>query len=164
MNRRTALILSGIAVSLCLPWIMPNSYYIQVLVLAVIYIIAAMGINFIYGFTGYISFAQAAFFLGIGAYTTAILTVDYGWPPILTWIAVIVISAVFGVILGIPSLRLKGHYLAMATIGFTVVLQMILMNWNAVTHGAVGINGIPGIQIGSWKADQPFPSIISPWR
>ncbi len=62
MNRRTALILSGIAVSLCLPWIMPNSYYIQVLVLAVIYIIAAMGINFIYGFTGYISFAQAAFF------------------------------------------------------------------------------------------------------
>lgn len=154
MARRTSLLILGTAVSIGLPWFMPNNYYVQVLVLAIIYIIAAMGLNFIYGFTGYISFAQAAF-LGIGAYTTAILTVDYGWPPLLSWIAVIVVSAVFGILLGIPSLRLKGHYLAMATIGFTIVLQMILMNWNAVTHGAVGVNGIPSIQIGAWKADQP---------
>jgi branched-chain amino acid transport system permease protein len=154
MGRRTILLLLGIAVALALPWLMPDSYYVQVLVLAVIYIVAVMGINFIYGFTGYISFAQAAF-MGIGAYTTALLTVDYGWPPLLSWLAVIVISAVFGVILGIPSLRLKGHYLAMATIGFTIVLQMIFMNWSAVTHGAVGVNGIPVFQIGPWTADEP---------
>jgi branched-chain amino acid transport system permease protein len=155
MRLRIALSILGIVLFICLPWFMPNNYYIQVLILAIIYTIAAMGLNFIYGFTGYISFAQAAF-LGIGAYTTALLTVDFGWPPLLSWIAVIVVSAVFGVLLGIPSLRLKGHYLAMATIGFTIVLQMILMNWSAVTHGAVGVNGIPSIQIGSWKADQPI--------
>jgi branched-chain amino acid transport system permease protein len=155
MGRQAVLFLLGAAVALGLPWLMPDSYYVQVLVLAVIYIVAVMGINFIYGFTGYISFAQAAF-LGIGAYTAALLTADYGWPPLLSWLAVMVISAVFGAMLGIPTLRLKGHYLAMATIGFTIVMQMILMNWSAVTHGAVGVKGIPGFQIGSWTADQPM--------
>ncbi|WCK53225.1 branched-chain amino acid ABC transporter permease [Aneurinibacillus sp. Ricciae_BoGa-3] len=136
------------------PLLMPNNYYIQLLVYGVIFTVAAIGINFIYGFTGYISFAQAAF-LGIGAYTAALLSVDYGWPPFLTWIAVIVISAIFGVLLGVPALKLKGHYLAMATIGFTFVLQALLQN-TKFTHGAQGVNGIPPLAIGSFKADSPL--------
>jgi branched-chain amino acid transport system permease protein len=136
------------------PLLMPNNYYIQLLVYGVIFTVAAIGINFIYGFTGYISFAQAAF-LGIGAYTSALLSVDYAWSPMLTWVAVIVISAIFGVLLGVPSLKLKGHYLAMATIGFTFVLQALLQN-TKFTHGAQGINGIPAIAIGPFKADTPL--------
>ncbi|MCL6593105.1 MAG: branched-chain amino acid ABC transporter permease, partial [Alicyclobacillus sp.] len=152
--RRLLAWLVAVAVLVAAPLAMPNDYYVQVLVTAVLYTIAAMGVNFIYGFTGYISFAQAAFF-GIGSYTAALLSVDHHWPALLTWIPVVLVSALFGVLLGIPSLRLKGHYLALATIGFTFVLQMLLLNWTAFTHGAQGINNIPPVQLAGWRADGP---------
>jgi branched-chain amino acid transport system permease protein len=115
--------------------------------LCLIYIIVAIGLNFIYGYTGYISFAQAGFF-GIGAYTSALLTVDC---HVSFWITLPVsglVAAAFGIMLGIPALKLSGHYLAMCTIGFGIIVQMLLQNWTAFTHGAQGIGGIPGISFG----------------
>lgn len=140
---RALLVLMALAV----PALMPNNYYIGLANLSLIYIIVAIGLNFIYGYTGYISFAQAGFF-GIGAYTSALLAVDH---HVGFWVGLPVaglVAAVFGILLGIPALKLTGHYLGMATIGFGIIVQMVLQNWTSFTHGATGIGNIPGISFG----------------
>lgn len=140
--------------ALAVPALMPNNYYINLANLSLIYVIVAIGLNFIYGYTGYISFAQAAFF-GIGAYTSALLAVDF---HVTFWVALPVaglVAALFGVLLGIPALKLSGHYLAMATIGFGIIVQMILQNWTPVTHGASGIGGIPHVSFGAMVLTNP---------
>ncbi|MDI6812020.1 MAG: branched-chain amino acid ABC transporter permease [Desulfitobacteriaceae bacterium] len=137
------------AVILSIPGVMPNNYYRGLANLSLIYVIVALGLNFIYGYTGYISFAQAAFF-GIGAYTTALLGVDH---HISFWLALPlsgIMASLFGVLIGIPSLKLTGHYLAMATIGFGIIVQMLMQNWTSFTHGATGIGNIPGISLGGF--------------
>lgn len=139
-----------LAIVLTVPSILPNNYYRGIANLSLIYVIVALGLNFIYGYTGYISFAQAAFF-GVGAYTTALLGVDY---HLSFWMALPMsglMAAIFGIIIGIPTLKLAGHYLAMATIGFGIIVQMVMQNWTAFTHGASGVKNIPGASIGSFE-------------
>ena len=151
MNKTLLRLLSRIVlvvVALTIPMLMPNNYYLGLANLSLIYIIVAIGLNFIYGYTGYISFAQAGFF-GIGAYTSALLAVDCHLSFWLTFPLSGLVAALFGVMLGIPALKLSGHYLAMCTIGFGIIVQMILQNWTPVTHGAQGIGGIPGVSFGS---------------
>ncbi len=139
---------------LAIPVLMPNNYYMGLANLSLIYIIVAIGLNFIYGYTGYISFAQAGFF-GIGAYTSALLAVDGHMSFWVTLPLSGLIAAVVGIMLGIPALKLSGHYLAMCTIGFGIIVQMILQNWTAFTHGAQGIGGIPGISLGPLTIANP---------
>ncbi len=139
---------------LAIPVLMPNNYYMGLANLSLIYIIVAIGLNFIYGYTGYISFAQAGFF-GIGAYTSALLAVDGHMSFWVTLPLSGLFAAVVGIMLGIPALKLSGHYLAMCTIGFGIIVQMILQNWTAFTHGAQGIGGIPGISLGPLTIANP---------
>lgn len=152
MNTKTLRYLVGIvlaAVVLAMPSILPNNYYRGLANLSLIYVIVALGLNYIYGYTGYISFAQAAFF-GIGAYATALLGVDL---HVSFWVALPlsgILAAAFGVVIGIPTLKLSGHYLAMATIGFGIIVQMVMQNWTSFTHGASGVGNIPGISLGSF--------------
>jgi len=108
-----------------------------------IYAISALGLNLIVGYTGLLSLCQAAF-LAIGAYSTAVLmtTLNMGF-----WEAMIIsglISALCGMLIGFPTLRLKGDYLAIATLGFGEIVKNIIVNWDSVTKGPMGINGIPG--------------------
>lgn len=108
-----------------------------------IYAISALGLNLIVGYTGLLSLCQAAF-LGIGAYSTAVLmtALNFGF-----WEAMLVsgiIAALCGMLIGIPTLRLKGDYLAIATLGFGEIVRNIIVNWDSVTKGPMGINGIPG--------------------
>ncbi|MDR3589776.1 MAG: branched-chain amino acid ABC transporter permease [Negativicutes bacterium] len=150
MNKKLPRAIMGVLLALVIlavPKLMPDNYYVGLANLTLIYIIVAIGLNFIYGYTGYISFAQAGFF-GIGAYTAALLAVDF---HINFWVGLPVsglVASIFGIMLGLPALKLSGHYLAMATIGFGIIVQMVLQNWTSVTHGASGIGGIPGISIG----------------
>ena len=133
-----------------LPYLLSNSYYRGVVNLSLIYAIVALGLNFIYGYTGYISFAQAGFF-GVGAYTSALLTVDghLGFWSALPVAGVT--AALCGMAIGIPALKLSSHYLAMATIGFGIIIQMVMQNWERVTHGASGVHDIPTISIGRYQ-------------
>ena len=150
MNRKVLRLFPKIFLAvlvLSIPVLMPNNYYMGLANLALIYIIVAIGLNFIYGYTGYISFAQAGFF-GIGAYTSALLAVDGHMSFWVTLPLSGLVAAVVGIMLGIPALKLSGHYLAMCTIGFGIIVQMILQNWTAFTHGAQGIGNIPGISLG----------------
>ena len=108
-----------------------------------IYAISALGLNLIVGYTGLLSLCQAAF-LGIGAYSTAVLmtALNFGF-----WEAMFIsgaIAALCGMLIGIPTLRLKGDYLAIATLGFGEIVRNIIVNWDSVTKGPMGINGIPG--------------------
>lgn len=108
-----------------------------------IYAISALGLNLIVGYTGLLSLCQAAF-LGIGAYSAAILmtALNMGF-----WEAMLlsgIITALCGMLIGIPTLRLKGDYLAIATLGFGEIVKNIIVNWDSVTKGPMGINGIPG--------------------
>lgn len=116
------------------------------LILAVVYGLNVLGMHVIFGLTGILSLAQAAFW-GIGAYTAAILTVDHGAPFLVGFAAAVVVAALAGVALGAPTLRLKTHYLVLATIAFAEVMRQVLTNWASLTRGPQGMPGIPPAQI-----------------
>ena len=96
---------------------------------------------------GMLSIGNAAF-MGMGAYTAALLTMNLGWPFPASLAAGMAVPAVLAFIIGKPTLRLSGIYLAMATLGFGEVVRIVLLNWESLTGGALGLNGIP--QLTQW--------------
>ena len=94
--------------------------------------------------SGQLSFGSAGF-MGIGAYTSALLTINFDLPIIVGVLAGALVAGVGGIIIGIPSLRLSGVFLAIATLGFGEVMRVFFVNWESVTKGSVGLSGIPHI-------------------
>ncbi len=126
----------------CVPVIFGgNAYYMYVATLIGIYIITSMGLNFTLGYTGQISLGHAAF-MGLGAYTVALMTLNgYSF-----WLALplgVLITFVAGLALGLPSLRVKHHYLALVTLGFGTVIYLLFSNEYEITGGFSGLPGIP---------------------
>jgi len=122
------------------------SHYVDIMVFAGIFSIVSLGLCLLMGYAGQISLAQAAFF-GIGAYASGIMTGRFGWNP---WAAMPVgIFAASGVawLVGVPALRLKGHYLAMATLGFGVIVTIVFSEELEWTGGPSGMVDIPGMTI-----------------
>jgi branched-chain amino acid transport system permease protein len=119
-----------------------SGYTLNLLMQAVTYAIAVAGIVVVLGYCGQISLTQAGF-LGLGAYGTAIAVVDYHLPFIAGLACGVALAGVLGLLLGVASLRLGGHYLAMVTISFQEILTLVLTNWISLTHGPDGISGIP---------------------
>ena len=124
-----------------LPSLIRSNYWIGTVNLAIIYSIAVLGLNIILGLTGQLNIAQAAFW-GIGAYTAALLSTRLGWPFWATFLVSPPIAAVFGILLGMPTLKLSSHYLALATVGFCIIINLVAHNWKEFTGG---VDGIPGI-------------------
>ena len=151
-GRKPLSILVLIVVLALLPLFVHSDYILTLLDLAGIYSIAVMGLGILLGFTGQMSLAQAAF-LGIGAYTSAWFTTQLHWPVWPAMAMAVLLSALVGLVVGYPCLRLSGHYLALATIGFGIITQLVLINWKSVTNGSDGITGIPPPQIGPWVLD-----------
>ncbi|AEF94168.1 ABC-type transporter, integral membrane subunit [Desulfotomaculum nigrificans CO-1-SRB] len=118
-----------------------NDYYIQVLIMLGIYLIGALGLNLISGVTGQLSFGHAAF-LSIGAYTSAILSLRLHLPFPMVLLAGGFMAALWGVLLGYPTLRLTGDYLGIATLGFGEIVRVVFLNLS-ITGGALGLSGIP---------------------
>lgn len=127
-----------------LPLLPTGSYLLHLTILGLIYTVAATGLTGLLGYCGQYSIAQGAFF-GIGAYTAAILTTKLGLPGYLTLPFSIGVAGLFGLALGLPSLRLSGHFLAITTIAFQVITLLVLGQWYALTGGNNGISGIPKI-------------------
>jgi branched-chain amino acid transport system permease protein len=140
-------IVAAIAVLLVLPRIIQSVYWVNLMNLSMIFGICALGLNFVLGYAGQISLGHAAFW-GLGAYTSTLISVRLGLSPWLGLLGAIIVTAAAGAILGFPTLKLRGHYLAMATIGFGFIIQLVLINWTSVTMGSDGIAGIPSFQIG----------------
>lgn len=112
-----------------------------------VYSVAAIGLNLLVGFTGQVSLGHAAFF-GLGAYATALLAREgVAFPAAL--VAAALVAALAGVVIGLPTLRLTGPYLAIATMGFGIAVQQGLMHWEAVTGGHMGLS-VPRAQVADW--------------
>ena len=128
---------------IALPMLAGGNFYItNILNIAGIYIIVSVGLNLLIGFTGQISMGHAAFY-GVGAYTSALLAVNFGVP---FWGGLIiggVLAFMFGIVMGLPSVKLNDAYLALVTIGFSWIVRLVLVNWVPVTRGPSGITGIP---------------------
>jgi len=109
---------------------------------AATYAVGVTGLVVVLGYCGQISLAQAAFF-GLGAYGVGLGATDFGLPFFVALLLGMVVAGVFGIALGLASLRLGGHYLAMVTISFQQILTLVLVNWIALTHGPDGVKSIP---------------------
>ena len=119
-----------------------SGYTLNIFMQAATYAIGVAGLVVVLGYCGQISLAQAAFF-GLGAYGVGLGTTDYGLPFVVALLAGIVLATAFGAVLGLTSLRLGGHYLAMVTISFQQILTLVLTNWIGLTHGPDGVKSIP---------------------
>jgi branched-chain amino acid transport system permease protein len=167
MGRKNWLIMLGAAVCIgVFPWLVAPfkavSHYTDVMVFAGIFSLVCLGLSLLMGYAGQISLAQAAFF-GIGAYSSGILTTKFGFNPWLAIPAGAIVSGTVAWLVGIPALRLKGHYLAMATLGFGVIVNIILgeeVNW---TGGPSGMADIPALRIAGYKIESDMAWYYLVW-
>jgi branched-chain amino acid transport system permease protein len=127
-----------------------TQYMSYVIGLAGIGAIVALGVNLLTGFTGQVSLAHGAFY-GIGAYTTVLLGLKLGVPFVLALVAGGLLSALVGLAVSVPALRLSGHYLALATLGFNQVVQLVMIHWEGLTNGPIGLR-VPGLPPLGWLA------------
>jgi branched-chain amino acid transport system permease protein len=133
---RPAVVFLAVVVLAVLPTV-ANPYVLYVTTIAFIYVLLAVGLNLLLGYAGQFAFANAALF-GVGAYATGLLELKLGWP---FWLALpggAVFTALVGVLVALPALRLSGLYLALATMAFAQFTQWVLLNWESVTFGAGG--------------------------
>jgi len=139
--------LIGLAVVLLgLPSVADN-YVLYVMTRLFVYVLVALGLNLLTGYAGLVSLGHAAFF-AIGAYTAAVLAERWHWPSALCVIGAALFSAALGYLLGLPCLRLSGLYLAMATLGFTLIVQEMLLQLAVITHGSEGMKVLPASFLG----------------
>ncbi len=136
-----------------LPIAFPDNYYVTVVGgTALLNAILAVGLNLLMGYAGQISLGHAAFF-GIGAYSSAILTTRYGWNAWPAMAAGFAFTGLLAFLVARPILRLKGHYLAMATLGLGIIVHITLVQTEGLTGGPDGLSGIPGLSLFGWAVD-----------
>ncbi|MCK4329649.1 branched-chain amino acid ABC transporter permease [candidate division WOR-3 bacterium] len=134
-------------------------YLLHILVISGIYIILTLSLNLIVGYTGLPSMGHAAFSC-IGAYVSSLLALNFGISP---WIGIVVgacAGAFLGIIIGYPSLRLKGDYLALTTFGLGVIVYSIAKNWVSLTRGPMGLPGIPQFSIFGYQLSEIWSYLI----
>jgi len=151
--KRAALLLLAAAALAAVPFGL-KPYGIYLLSLWAVMTIAAIGLNLTLGYAGQISLAQASF-VGIGAYTAALLTTN-GWPLAVAFVLAAVLSFAIGWALGYPALRVAHHYLAFVTLSFGTLVFLVLRNEEWLTKGVYGISGIPRPVILGWSTKAPI--------
>jgi branched-chain amino acid transport system permease protein len=124
--------------------------------------IIAIGLSLLMGYAGQISIGHAAFF-GLGAYTSAVLTAKLGFHPWCAFFLGILLSSCIALIIGIPSLKLKGHYLAMATLGFGEITYIVFNELTDITGGPSGIGGIPKIYLAGYAMNTDIKYYFFVW-
>ena len=117
-------------------------YLIHILIITGIYIILTLSLNLVVGYTGLASLGHASFF-AVGAYTSSLLALRLGVSPLIGLPIGACVACLLGVVIGFPSLRLKGDYLALATFGSCVIVYSVAKNWVGLTRGPMGLPGIP---------------------
>ena len=137
-------ILSACAV---LPFVIQSNYAMRVIIYICLYIVLALGLNVVMGFTGLLNIGHAAFY-ATGAYTTAILMTFWGVSFWLTLPVGMALGGFLGMAVGFPTLRLRDDYLAMVTLGFGQIVYIVANNWMGLTRGPRGIPGIPSPHVG----------------
>lgn len=139
---------------LVFPWYMNNPYTLGLTNRIALMSMAVLGLNLFMGCTGQISLGHAAF-MAVGAYTSGILTVHFGWSCWLALVVAVAAAVVLSLAVGIPLLRLSGHVLAMATLACNVVIHHVLLQEDQWTGGPSGLAGIPPLTVAGWSVDDP---------
>ncbi|RJP57455.1 MAG: branched-chain amino acid ABC transporter permease [Deltaproteobacteria bacterium] len=163
MDKKDSLTLLILTVCLVIfPFIVTNTYYISTMVFVGINGIIAIGLSLLMGYAGQISIGHAAFF-GLGAYTSAVLTAKLGFHPWGAFFLGILLSSCIALIIGIPSLKLKGHYLAMATLGFGEITYIVFNELTDITGGPSGIGDIPKISLAGYTMNTDIKYYFFVW-
>jgi len=153
LDRRTTLGFAGALLALLvLPNLVSAGYGLQLLNMALIFAILTLGFFSLFGLTGIFAVSQVAFW-GLGAYAHAILTTQYHWPFFGGLAGALAVTAVAGLFLGLPTLKLRNQYLTMATIGFAEAVRIAANNFDSLTGGPNGINRIPPPSLGPLVLD-----------
>lgn len=126
-----------------------GGYLMSVVQIAAIYTIFVTGLNIFMGYAGQVSFGHSAF-AAVSGYTSAVLTATYGWEPLPAAVLGLAGVLLCALVIGYPTLRLRGHYLAMATLAIGLIAYDVAVEWGSVTQGYMGISGIPPLGIGRW--------------
>jgi branched-chain amino acid transport system permease protein len=145
-----------------MPKFIQNEYYIGILVFTAFNCLVCIGLCLLMGYAGQISLGHAAFF-GLGAYISGILTTRLAWSPWPSMLAAVILVTIVAVIVGVPSLRLKGHYLAMATLGFGAIVHIVFVAAVDLTGGPSGINNIPKFKFFSIALDSDTKFFYFSW-
>src|SRR5262245_24960907 len=140
MNRRWWFLLAAITIAL-LPLVFQDSYWRTNLIICALNVMLAIGLDFILGYAGQLNLGHSAFY-GLGAYGSTLLVMNLGVPFWLAFLFGIVLAGTAGMALAIFAVRLRGHYLAIASLGFAVIVHQVLLNWISLTQGPLGIYGI----------------------
>jgi branched-chain amino acid transport system permease protein len=145
-----------------IPILVKNKYYFTVMNVVGLNTIVVVGLNLLIGFAGQISLGHAAFY-GMGAYLSAILTTTYHFPPWPTMAIAMLASGVVAYFVGYPSLKLRGHYLVMATLGFGIIVNIFMVELDKITGGPSGFPGIPPLSIGRLTFDNDYKNFYLIW-
>lgn len=137
------------AILLVLPFVVPNSFYLDLATRMAINAVIVLGLNLLIGFAGQISLGHAGF-LGIGAYASAILPTHFGFHPVLAMATGAAITGLLAALVARPIFKLKGHYLAMATLGLGIIINITLRNESAWTGGPDGMP-VPSMELFGWE-------------
>ena len=155
-------ILILIAILAILPKLLTNPYHISLMIFVGIYCLITLGLSLLMGYAGQISLGHAAFY-GIGAYATGILTTKWGLPVEWAMVLAVLIAAGLALIVGIPALRLRGHYLGMATLAFGVIVYVFFEAAVDFTGGPTGLAGIPFLKVGRFQFDSDLKFYYGVW-
>ncbi|HEB29293.1 MAG TPA: branched-chain amino acid ABC transporter permease [Spirochaetes bacterium] len=139
-----------------------NPYYVGILIFLGINIIITIGLSLLMGYAGQISLGQAAFF-GIGAYTSGVLTVKLGMPLFVSFPLSLLMTVAIAFLVGLPTLRLKGHYLAMATLGLGEIVFIVFNELLSLTGGPSGFGNIPLIRFFGFELDNDYKYFVFVW-
>jgi len=142
------------AIVLVLPAFISDTYYLSILAFMATRLMIVVGLALLMGQAGQVSLGHAAF-VGIGAYGAAILTTKAGLDPWVAMVAAALMAAGVAAVIGMPTLKLKGHYLAMATLGFNEIAFILMVQLRSLTNGTDGITGIPSLRLGPIDFGQP---------
>jgi branched-chain amino acid transport system permease protein len=139
-NRHRWLVVAALVIVL-LPMLLEGAYWRAALTVCAINVMLAVGLDFILGYSGQLNLGHSAFY-GLGAYVSTLLVMKFGMPFWVAFVLCIALSALAGIALSIFAVRLRGHYLAIASLGFAVIVHQILLNWISLTQGPLGIYAI----------------------
>ncbi len=146
---RRAILGVGALTALTLPLWVPNPYHLHITIMAGIFVMLALSLNLLLGYTGQLSLGHAAFF-GIGAYTSALLALKLEWPFWLAMPSAALLSGGAGWAIGRLALKLRGAYFVLVTISFAGVISLVSINWMELTNGPLGLPGVPAPDFGPW--------------
>ena len=152
-----SLVVVCVAALALLPLVWPSPYLLQTLTNSWLYALLALSLTLIAGTAGQISLGHAGL-LAIGAYASALLALDLGWPVALAILAAGFITAGIGTGLALPAFRLRGHYVSIATLGIGEIVGLVILNWESVTRGPIGVSGIPPLEFMGVPLDDVRPT------